>query len=76
MAGPKACKVWKEQQMIEALLNSAMAIREASGLSIRCYGAEGYTREHPFTYHAATPAQRDKAIKTLEARGFTVERVA
>lgn len=59
--------------MIEALLNRAMETRREAGLSLRCYGAEGFTPERPFNYHAATPAQRDKAIETLEARGFTVE---
>jgi hypothetical protein len=57
------------------LILRAIAAREAAGLSIRAYGAEGYTPEQPFTCHATTAEQRDAWRATLERRGFTVEGV-
>lgn len=58
---------------INALLARAIATRQANGLSLKAYGAEGYTASRPFTYHAKDMAQRDRAATKLRAAGYTVE---
>lgn len=58
---------------VEALLFGAIAIRKAQGLSLKAYGAEGYTSERPFTCHATSELQRDRWAQSLRSQGFTVE---
>ena len=60
----------------EILRGLAIAARREAGLSLKAYGAEGYTKSRPFTCHASAPAQRDQWRASLQAKGFTVEVLA
>jgi hypothetical protein len=57
----------------ESLIFAAIANRKAQGLSLKAYGAEGYTLERPFTCHARNPDERDRWRASMVAAGYTVE---
>lgn len=59
----------------EQLIQSTIAKRQAAGLSLRAYGAEGFTLERPYTCHANSDAQRNRWVEELQAKGFTVEAI-
>jgi len=57
----------------ENLIALAIATRKAASLSLKAYGAEGFTVDAPFNYHAPNSDRLQSASASLVARGFTVE---
>lgn len=50
----------------DLILAAVIANRTARGLSLKCWGAEGFTEESPHTRHAESAEQRDKLEAEVE----------